>query len=114
MSRRQLTAIVMATGAVVLLRFVFGPFSLHGLLFVFVTAIAAWLLGPGPATVSTALGFFAAHVQLFIEYPILFSTPRLMWNRRYFTGFGVYLLLSGILILVSRRHYRIVNQLDRE
>jgi len=98
--------------AITSLRFIVGPFSLQGVLFVAVTAVAAWHMGPRAGLVATALGVIATHTQRFIDQPALLRAPAQLFDRRYAVGYGLYFLLSATAIAVGRRHRRTVQQLD--
>src|SRR5438094_9991306 len=100
-TRLQLTVITVCVAAITASRFAYGPFSLQGVLFVLVTAIVASRFGPAAGVASTALGFAAVHVQLLIQFPVLLHAPWQMFTKQYFTGFGMYLLLSAAVIFVS-------------
>jgi signal transduction histidine kinase/ActR/RegA family two-component response regulator len=109
----QIVVIVGAIVGLVVLRFVFGPFSLQGLLLIAVTAVAASQFGPVAAIVSTALGFVAAHVQLLIQNPAFLREPWRIFTRQYFIGFGIYFAFSALLVLASQRHYGTLAQLTK-
>jgi signal transduction histidine kinase/ActR/RegA family two-component response regulator len=113
-TKPQLAFIAVSVAAILVLRLVFGTFSLQGLLYIIVTAIAAAQFGPGAAIVSSTLGFAAIHVRVFVQSPSLLEMPSRLLTRQYFSGIGIYVLISGLLIVASRRHYRILEQLERE
>jgi hypothetical protein len=109
----QILVVVGAIIGLVALRFIFGPFSLQGLLLIAVTAVAASQFGPVAAIISTALGFVAAHLQLLIQNPAFVREPWRIFTRQYFIGFGIYLAFSALLVLASQRHYGTLAQLTK-
>ncbi len=109
---RRLALLVLVIGAVAALRLVFGPFSLQGLLFVAVTAVAAWRMGTRAGLLSAVLGLVAAHVMRFIAAPSSLLHPETFMNRQYFVSVGTYALLSAVVLLVGRRHWITLEQLD--
>ncbi len=112
--RWQLAILTAAAVATLAIRLVFGPFSLQGVIYLGVTAIAAAQFGPAAAAVSTVLGLIAAHVRIIIDRPSILRDPAAMFTRQYISTLGIYLTLSAILYVASKRHYRLVGQLERE
>ena len=112
--RWQLAILTAAVIATLSIRLVFGPFSLQGIIYLGVTAIAAAQFGPTAAAVSTVLGLIAAHVRIIIDRPSILSDPATMFTQQYISTIGIYLTLSAILYVASKRHYRLVGQLERE
>ncbi len=94
------------------LRFLVGPFPLQGLLYVAVVAVAAWRGGVATGVVATLMGAVAAHAQRFMLEPALLTEPSRLFTSQYFTGYGMYVLLCGLAVLVGRRHRATVTLLD--
>jgi GAF domain-containing protein len=108
----QLIAIVFAVAAVGSLRFVFGPFRLQGVLFVAVTAVAAWRIGPRTGLLAALLGIITAQVLRYIQTPSALLQPGTVINRQFLVGLATYALLSAVVLLVGRRHRITVEQLE--
>jgi PAS domain S-box-containing protein len=108
---RQLIFIVVAITAIASLRFLFGPFSLQGVLFVGVVAIAAWRVGPAAGLLAAVGGLLASHVLRVVANPSVVRDPTSVLTRQYVVGVSTYLVLCAIAILVGRRHHNTVLQL---
>ena len=94
------------------LGFVFGPFSLQGVLYVMTTAYAAWHISLRAGLLTTLLGLAAAQLQRLIDSPDLLADASRIVDRRDIVGLSTYFALSGLVLLVGRRHQQTVHQLE--
>jgi signal transduction histidine kinase len=108
----RLGGIVLAVIGVALLRAIFGPFRLQGVLFVVVTAVVAWTIGPRTGLLSALLGIAASHVMRFIAAPASIFDPAVYASRQYLTGLAAYTVLSAIALLIGRWHRMTAEQLE--
>jgi PAS domain S-box-containing protein len=107
----QLAVIAAAVAAVASLRIVVGPSNFQGLLFVIVTAVAAWRVGVRAGVAATLLGLLAAHVLRVVADPSILTNPGSLLTRQYVAGITSYMLLSAAAVTVGRRHQITVRQL---
>lgn len=107
----QLATIAAAVTAVAALRLVLGPFSLQGILFVVITAVAAWRIGVRVGLASAILGVLAYHALRAAAEPSILTNPGSLVTRQYVVGMVSYVVLSAAALAVGRRHQVTVRQL---
>ncbi|MGE3507352.1 MAG: ATP-binding protein [Vicinamibacterales bacterium] len=112
LTRRQWLFLAMAIVGVGALHFVFGPSSLQGILFVAITAVVAWHVGPVAGLVAMMLGAVVAHAIRVLALLGITTGTQLRFDRQYVAAFGTYYALSALAIVVGKRHLRTVHALD--
>jgi signal transduction histidine kinase len=98
---------VLAAGSTYYLRSLLGLAGLQALTYLLPVAFASYLFGSVMGMLAYVMTLGVIHVIWWLE------APQVLLSRQYFVGIFNYTLFSGLVVLYSYRHERVLRRLDQ-